>query len=55
MRLCVFSPLQADVFSSVDRLARTMLMKNTHTHTDDPNHTQHITALRLPHIEVLYA
>ena len=28
-----FIPLQADVFSLVNRIARTMLMKNTHTHT----------------------
>ena len=33
MRLCVFSLLQADVFSLVNRLARTLLMENTHTHT----------------------
>ena len=33
MRLCVFSLLPADMFSSVNRLARTMLMKKTHTHT----------------------
>ena len=37
MLLCVFSLLQADVFLLVNRLARTMLMKNTHTHTHKPN------------------
>ena len=32
MRLCVFSLRQADVFSLVNRLARTMLIKRAHTH-----------------------
>ena len=33
-RVCIFSPLQAAVFSSVSRSALTMLMKKTHfTHT----------------------
>ena len=36
--MCVFSPLQADFFSLVNRLARTMLM-NTHTHTHTHTHT----------------
>ena len=30
MRLCVFSPLRAGGFSLINRLARAMLMKNTH-------------------------
>ena len=33
MRLCVLSLLQADVFSLVNRLARTMLTKKKNTHT----------------------
>ena len=44
-RVCVFSPLQADVFSVDNRLARTMLMKKTHPHTH--THTQaHETRMR---------
>ena len=31
MRFCIFSPLQADVLLLVNRLARLMLMKETHT------------------------
>ena len=35
MRLDVFSLLQAHVVSLVNRLARTVLLKNTHTHTQE--------------------